>query len=70
MYSSISNTCPPVIGQVDLYYCSLSSASSLLLAEFQQKVAPDQGDQEVAPQQDQGHGGAGQAAVDREAGHY
>ena len=55
---------------MDLYCCSLSSASSLLLAEFQQKVAPDQGDQEVAPQQDQGHGGAGQAAVDREAGHY
>ena len=66
MYSSISNTCPPVIRtSLDLYYCSLSSASSLLLAEFQQKVAPDQGDQEVAPQQDQGHGGAGQAAVDR-----
>ena len=56
---------------MDLYYCSLSSASSLLLAESKQKVAPDQGDQEVAPQQDQGHsGGAGQAAVDRVADHY
>ena len=65
MHSSISLTLVPCLGQVDLYCCSLSSASSLLLAESKQKVAPDQGDQEVAPQQDQGHGGAGQAAVDR-----
>ena len=52
----------------NLFMISTATKSVLLIqlaCRELHEIAPDQGDQEVAPQQDQGHGGAGQAAVDR-----